>query len=149
LASKVKVARQMLQTALDDGTAAERFSRMVAMQGGPSDLLQNPQNYLETAPFIRPMESPAEGCIEFIDTRAVGECVVQLGGGRIHVEDRIDHRVGLSRICNVGDMVAKDQPLAVIHAANEADWLAAADALSSAITVGRKTDPLPAIYEQF
>jgi thymidine phosphorylase len=149
LASKAKVARQMLQTALDDGTAAERFSRMVAMQGGPSDLLQNPQNYLETAPFIRPMESPAVGCIEFIDTRAVGECVVQLGGGRIHVEDRIDHRVGLSRICNVGDMVAKDQPLAVIHAANEADWLAAADALSSAITVGRKTDPLPAIYEQF
>jgi thymidine phosphorylase len=149
LASKVKVARQMLQTALDDGTAAERFSRMVAMQGGPSDLLQNPQNYLETAPFIRPMESPAEGCIEFIDTRAVGECVAQLGGGRIHVEDRIDHRVGLSRICNVGDMVAKDQPLAVIHAANEADWLAAADALSSAITVGRKTDPLPAIYERF
>jgi thymidine phosphorylase len=149
LASKVKVARQMLQTALDDGTAAERFSRMVAMQSGPSDLLQNPQNYLETAPFIRPLESPAEGCIEFIDTRAVGECVVQLGGGRIHVEDRIDHRVGLSRISNVGDMVAKDQPLAVIHAANEADWLAAADALSSAITVGRKTDPLPAIYEQF
>jgi thymidine phosphorylase len=149
LASKVKVARQMLQTALDDGTAAERFSRMVAMQGGPSDLLQNPQNYLETASFIRPMESSAEGCIEFIDTRAVGECVVQLGGGRIHVEDRIDHRVGLSRVCNVGDMVAKDHPLAVIHAANEADWLAAADALVSAITVGRKTDPLPAIYEQF
>ena len=97
----------------------------------------------------RILASPADGYIEYIDTRAVGLSIVQLGGGRIHFEDKIDHRVGLSRLCNVGDNVAKGEPLCVIHAANESDWLAAAEALKTAITVGRKTDPLPAIYEQF
>lgn len=149
LASKAKVARKILLRALEDGTAAERFARMVVRQGGPADLLEQPMKHLIIAPVEHILESPAAGCIEYIDTRAVGLCVVQLGGGRIHFEDRVDHRVGLSQLRNVGDNVVKGEPLCVIHGANESDCLRAADALTVAIKVGRKTDPLPAIYEQF
>jgi len=52
---------------------------------------------------VRPLGSSRDGCVEYIDTRAVGLCVVRLGGGRRHVGDRIDHRVGLSDLCNVGE----------------------------------------------
>ena len=148
LATKPKLARKTLIAALEDGTAAERFARMVNMQGGPADLLENPQKHLESAPVVRALESPADGCIEFIDTRAVGMCVVLLGGGRVHVNDRLDHRVGLSGLCNVGDMVTKGQPLGVIHANSEAAWQEAAEAFAAAIKVGRKTDALPSVYEQ-
>jgi len=149
LADKAKSAREELQAVLDNGLAAERFARMVTMQGGPADLLDQPRKYLQEAPVIRPLESPSSGCIEIIDTRAVGLCVVGLGGGRRLVEDRIDHRVGLSELRDAGDTINQGDPLAIIHAADEAGWQAAAKTLTVAITVGRKKDPLPAVYEQF
>jgi len=149
LADKAKSAREELQAVLDNGLAAERFARMVTMQGGPADLLDQPRKYLQEAPVIRPLESPSSGCIEIIDTRAVGLCVVGLGGGRRLVEDRIDHRVGLSELRDAGDTINQGDPLAIIHAADEAGWQAAAKTLTAAITVGRKKDHLPAVYEQF
>lgn len=149
LSTKPKLARKTLIDALEDGSAAERFARMVKMQGGPADLLENPQKHLQSAPIVRALESPADGCIEFIDTRAVGMCVVLLGGGRLHVDDKLDHRVGLSGLCKVGDLVRKGQLLGIIHANSEAAWQEAAKALAAAIKIGRKTDTLPAVYEQF
>lgn len=148
LAANEKVAVKKLQAALDAGSAAERFGRMVAMQGGPVDIMEQPLKYLQVAPVSRPFTAPDSGCIEFIDTRALGWCIVRLGGGRIHFGSKLDHSVGLSQLCHVGDLVARHQPLATIHAADEADWAAAAAELRLAIKIGRCSDSLPAVYEK-
>ena len=140
---------QMLSRALETGSAAERFARMVAMQGGPVDLLEQPQKYLQAAPVIRALEAPREGCIEFMDTRAIGLCVVGLGGGRRLAEDIIDHRVGLSDFCLVGETLDEGDPLVTIHAADETAWQTTAEELLDAIVIGRGTDVLPAVYERF
>ncbi|MFC1702515.1 thymidine phosphorylase, partial [Pseudomonadota bacterium] len=105
--------------------------------------------YLLPAPVVRVLTASTDGGIEFLDTRAIGLCVVRLGGGRSHVEDTIDHRVGLSDFCLVGDTVSRGDPLVTIHAADEAAWQIAAAALSEAIVIGRAKDALPAVYEQF
>jgi len=149
LAENQKNAVQMLNNALESGLAAERFARMVAMQGGPVDLLERPQKYLEAAPVIRSLTARREGCIEFMDTRAIGLCVVGLGGGRRCVEDSIDHRVGLSDFCLVGDTVNNGDPLLTIHAADETAWQTAAEKLLGAIVIGHRMDALPAVYEQY
>ncbi len=149
LAEKPKTAMQMLTRALETGSAAERFARMVAMQGGPADLLEQPQKYLKAAPVIRSLTARREGCIEFMDTRAIGLCIVGLGGGRRCVEDTIDHRVGLSDFCLVGDTVNNGDPLLTIHAADETGWQTAAEKLLGAIVIGHRMDALPAVYEQY
>lgn len=149
LAEEPKAARLMLNEVLETGLAAEHFARMVSMQGGPSDLVDQPARYLQAAPVIRTLAAPRDGCIEFMDTRAIGMCVVALGGGRRVVEDIIDHRVGLSEFCLVGDMVNKGDPLVSIHAADETAWQAAAQVLLEAIVIGHGMDAFPAIYEQF
>ncbi len=149
LAEEPKAARAMLNEVLETGLAAEHFARMVSMQGGPSDLVDQPARYLQAAPVIRTLAAPRDGCIEFMDTRAIGMCVVGLGGGRRAVEDIIDHRVGLSEFCLVGDMVNKGDPLVSIHAADETAWQAAAQVLLEAIVIGHGMDAFPAIYEQF
>ena len=149
LADKATLAREQLEAVLDSGQAAEHFARMVVMQGGPADLLEQPGKHLQEAPVIRPLESPSSGCIEIMDTRAVGMCVVELGGGRRQVNERIDHRVGLSELRDAGDTINQGDPLGIIHAADEASWQAAAKTLMAAYTVGRKKDHLPAVYEQF
>ena len=149
LAESSDQAQVALKDALDSGRAAERLARMVSMLGGPADLLDKPGVYLQRAPVVRPCKAGTEGWIECIDTRAVGMCVVQLGGGRARSGDRIDPRVGLSELGAVGTRVGPGDTLALIHAANEKDWRVADDLLRRAITIGRKTDILPAVYERF
>lgn len=149
LAKNQKSARQMLTNVLETGKAAERFARMVSMQGGPSDFVELPEKYLHRAPLVRSLDAQQDGYIEYMDTRQIGLAIVNLGGGRRRVDDLIDHRVGLSGLCLVGDRVKKGDPLVSIHAIDELSWQAAADALSEAIVIGRKIDALPAVYENF
>ena len=149
LAKKQKVARSMLEKVIETGMAAESFARMVSMQGGPSDLVEQPAKYLSSAPVVRPLPAQIKGGIEHMDTRAIGLAIVSLGGGRKLVDDTIDHRVGLSEFCLVGDTVDEGDPLVVIHAADETSWQIAAQTLSGAIVIGRNKDALPAVYEKF
>jgi thymidine phosphorylase len=147
LADKTKTARAKLLGVIESGHAVERFARMIAKQGGPVDMVDDPQKYLAAAPFARDLAAPVSGCIQYVDTRAIGLSVVSLGGGRRHSGEVIDHRVGLTGFRLVGDSVNRGEPLLTIHAANESAWHAAAAKLLDAIVIGRKTDALPAVYE--
>lgn len=149
LVKNAKTARFMLNGVIEMGLAAEQFARMVSMQGGPADLLEHPDKYLKPAPVVRPLAAPQAGCIEYMDTRAIGLCIVELGGGRKSFENKIDHRVGLAEFRLVGEMLNKGDPLLVIHAADETSWQIAAEELLNAIVIGRKKDTLPAVYEKF
>jgi len=148
LAQNLKSARFMLNRVIENGMAAESFARMVSMQGGPADFIEQPAKYLAAAPVVRPLTAPVDGCIEHMETRAIGLSIVTLGGGRKRAEDNIDHRVGLSDFCLVGDKVRQGDPLVTIHAADDAAWETAADMLAEAIVIGRRKDALPAVYEK-
>jgi thymidine phosphorylase len=148
LAAEQKVARGLLKNALDTGRAAEHFSRMISMQGGPADILESPSRYLTAAPVVRDLEAKSNGYIEYVDTRAIGLSIVGMGGGRRSVEDIIDHRVGISDFRLVGEAVTIGDPLLTIHAADETSWQLAAGKLEEAIVIGRRTDHLPAVYER-
>jgi thymidine phosphorylase len=122
------------EQALASGAAAERFAAMVAALGGPSDLLERPD--LATAPVIRAAAPDRPGVVTGMDCREVGLVVTGLGGNRGREDDVIDPAVGLTEIAPVGAQVGPDRPLAVVHAAGEADADAAIAALRAAITVG-------------
>lgn len=104
--------------ALDSGRAAEIFARMIAAQGGPADLLDAPDRHLAQAPVIRAVPTPAGGFVASIDTRALGQAALSLGAGRQRAGEKIDHRTGLSDLLRTGE--AADGPLAMVHAASEA-----------------------------
>jgi thymidine phosphorylase len=129
-------AASMIARALDSGAAAERFARMVSALGGPTDLVEHPERHLRPAPVQRAVTPTRAGVVTEVDARALGLLLVDLGGGRRRVEDTIDVAVGLSNVRGVGDVVAKDQVLAVIHARTAADAEAGAAALRRAISVG-------------
>jgi thymidine phosphorylase len=109
---------------------------MVTGLGGPADLVEHPDLYLERAPVIRPVHPDAPGLIASIDVRSVGLTVVELGGGRVRAEDGIDHRVGLSDLAGLGDDVGPDRPLCIVHARNEADVARARQRLLPAFRLG-------------
>jgi thymidine phosphorylase len=108
----------MVEDALRSGRAAEAFGRMIAAQGGPGDFVERWPDRLPAAPHVLPVPAPFEGFVAEIDARALGMAVVDLGGGRRRGGDRIDPSVGLSDLTLIGDHVAPDLPLCMVHAAS-------------------------------
>ena len=136
LVLSVQEGRDMADRALDTGTAAERFSKMVSALGGPVDFLDNAQNYLPKANVIIPCFARDEGIITSVDTRAVGVAVIGLGGGRRRASDEINYSVGFSDVCRVGQSIDPETPLAMVHAKSTEDARQACAELSAAVTIG-------------
>jgi thymidine phosphorylase len=136
LASNLTEARAKIEAAFASGAAAERFARMVAALGGPTDLLERPEKFLAPAPVVKPVFSVALGTVQAIDTRGVGFAIVALGGGRSRAEDRIDHSVGIVDLAGIGDTAGPERPLGIVHARSEAGFAAAEARLRQAYRIG-------------
>jgi thymidine phosphorylase len=144
-----EAGRCMAGTVLANGRAAEAFQRMVTSLGGPSDFIDRAEAHLPTAPVSVACIPDAPGIVTAMDTRGVGVAVVALGGGRRRADDAIDHSVGLTEMCAIGETVDGDRPLAFVHAANEAAAEAACRSLREAVSIGDEAPaPSPAIIER-
>lgn len=148
LADNTEHARLKLTEVLNNGKAAECFSRMVAGLGGPIDFVDNYDNYLEKSPIVEPVFAEQDGVVTAMNTRAIGLAVVAMGGGRRSATDTVDYAVGFDHFIRLGERASSDRPLAVIHARNEEQWKEAAASLQQAITIGSEYSPTPEIYRQ-
>jgi thymidine phosphorylase len=149
LAQDPEEAAVKVVDALTSGRAAERFAAMVAALGGPADFLERSAKLLPRAPVTRPVPAPKAGVLSACDTRAVGLAVIELGGGRRRVEDNIDPAVGFDEILPLGQRVAVGDPLAVVHAADEAAAEAAAVLLQKAFEIGEtETIQSPVVHQR-
>ncbi|MBY3243925.1 thymidine phosphorylase [Rhizobium laguerreae] len=131
IAASSDEAEGMARRALSSGKAAEVFARMVSKLGGPADLIENPDRYLARAPVEKPVPAARSGWLAACDARGIGVSVIDLGGGRRHPADRIDHRVGFSELLPLGTRVNAGEPIALVHAADEAGAERAAAALAA------------------
>jgi thymidine phosphorylase len=128
-------ARRKAEACLADGRAADTFARMVAALGGPLDFVEHPDRYLPPAPVVRPCPAKRSGFVTAMDVRAVGLAILSLGGGRRQADDTVDPRVGLSDVAGIGRRVEAGEPLALVHAPNDAAADAAIAALHEAIRI--------------
>lgn len=145
LESDHMAAETRCRAALNSGRAAEIFGRMVESLGGPADFLRRPGHYLTAAPLEIPVLAQADGFLSACDTRALGMAVVDLGGGRRRPSDTIDHRVGLSRLRPLGTIVAKGEPIAIVHAADPASGERAARTVAAAYVLAAEPPELPPV----
>ncbi len=147
LESDREVAKQKCDAAVTEGRAAEIFGRMTAALGGPADIVENYERYLPRAPVTRPVHAGG-GIVSAVDTLAVGNAIIELGGGRHNVGERLDLSVGFTDIAAIGTRLDRERPLAVIHAASEADADAAERNLLAACSLSEEApETRPVIYE--
>jgi thymidine phosphorylase len=140
LAPDAAAAQALARARLDDGSAAERFARMVAALGGPRDVWR--QAGLPTAPVVVPVPAPRGGRVGLPDTRALGLAVVALGGGRTRPGDAVDPRVGLAGVRAPGEPVQAGEPLAWVHAADASGARDALAAVAAAMPVQDAPPPV-------
>ena len=133
-------ALQKVDEAVTSGRALEVFAKMVAALGGPADFVEHPEKYLAQAPVVRPVY--ADGVLTALDTYAVGNAIIELGGGRRIVGAPLDMAVGFSQFAALGTKLDTQTPLCFVHAANESDADKVAELVLGACTTS--TEALPA-----
>jgi thymidine phosphorylase len=116
---------------------------MVAALGGPSDFLERHGDHLPRAAIRIDVDAAETGFVSAIEARAIGLAVVELGGGRANPSDSVDHAVGVTQLLPVGAEVSRGDPLAQIHAADEAAARQAAARIRSAYTLGETKPRTP------
>ena len=145
LAGTVDEARQKCEQAMSSGKVAECFARMAHGLGAPADLLQRPDAYLPKAPVQLAVDVPQAGVVSAMDVRAIGIAIVEMGGGRARVDDRIDYSVGLTHMAQIGESVGPGQPLAIVHAQTDAQAQQMAAKLHMAVQVGESASCSPIV----
>ncbi len=136
-------ARSRIAEVRATGAAAERLAAMIAAQGGSADFIDKPGRYLPRAPVRCAVPPARRGFVRSMDVRAIGLAVVELGGGRRTPNEAVDPAVGFAEMCATGEEVGEDRPLAVVHAATQADARDAADHLRAAVVLGDAPPTLP------
>jgi len=137
----IAAARKQLEKAISSGAGLEKFREMVSAQGGDLDAPR------PVAP-AHDVVSPWDGYVAAIDTERLGYVVINLGGGRKQLGDKLDLSVGFEMLVRLGDKVDTGQPLAKLFCEPDAVHHVKRDLLA-AITIG--DDPVnspPLIVER-
>ncbi|HEX7061113.1 MAG TPA: hypothetical protein VF200_04035, partial [Woeseiaceae bacterium] len=112
-------ARKRADDAVRSGRAAEAFERMVAGLGGPANFVAEFERHLPAAKVLRQVYPEREGWLVEVDGFAIGNAVVEIGGGRRRQDDRIDPAAGFNDVAPIGTYVDARTPLATVHAATD------------------------------
>ena len=126
-------ARERAEAAVADGSALEAYERWIRAQGGDPD-----EAALPRAPVVREVYARGDGFVRRIGAVQVGVAALELGAGRRAKGDEIDHAVGVVCRAKRGDRVERGQPLAEIHARDDAAAERAADAVRAAYELGEQ-----------
>ena len=135
-ADSADAARAKLGECLDGGKGLEKFTQMVAAQGGDPRIVEDES--LLGIEDIREerLKSDRNGFLVAFDTRRIGLASMALGAGRQTVDDDVDHAVGLLVEKKIGDTVRKGETICRILYRNPANLESARDLLAEAITIG-------------
>ncbi len=140
-------ALERCDKAVVSGQAAERFEEMCVALGGPAGMVSNSAKHLVRAPVAKPVH--AQGFLAVVNTRAVGNAIIELGGGRHQVGEALDLSVGFSEVARIGTMLDNETPLAIVHAASDDDAAMAGKLLLEACTVQEEPPSVaPVVHEK-
>jgi len=140
-------ALERCEKAVTSGQAAERFDEMCVALGGPAGFVNNSAKHVVKAPVVKAVHT--SGFLADVDVRAVGNAIIELGGGRRMVGEKLDLSVGFSDFARVGTLLDGETPLAIIHAASDNAAEMAEKLLLDACTTSEEASPIrPVIHEK-
>jgi pyrimidine-nucleoside phosphorylase/thymidine phosphorylase len=137
--------------AITDGSALERFRRVVAAQGGDPRVCDEPERVLPRAARSEVFRAASAGFVTRLRAWPVGQASMLLGAGRRTVNDGIDPAAGILLHRKVGERVAAGDAIAELrfNESHAAAVPAALALLADAVAVGAEPPPaLPLVLER-
>jgi pyrimidine-nucleoside phosphorylase len=147
-ADSLEDARVVCKQTIADGSALERFRRLVAEQGGDPRVADDPA--LLPAPRRRVvLKAPSNGFVRFLAARPIGHATMLLGAGRARMDSPVDHAVGVILHKKTGDSVRVDEPLCTLLVNSESRLQEAASLILDAYTIAAEPSaPQPLLVER-
>jgi pyrimidine-nucleoside phosphorylase len=137
LATDPADARRRLEASVSTGRALETFGRIIEAQGGNRAVIEDP-SILPQAGAVEVFRAPRGGAVAAVEPRRIGRGILELGGGRVTIEDAIDPSVGFVITVKPGDEVRAGDPVASVFARDDAGIAGGLAALGEAITIGEE-----------
>ena len=127
ISDSVDAARELASVKLTSGEAFTKFQQNVELQGGDPAVCDNADRMLDGGVLEVAIKAGQAGIVSEIDTLAIGNAIVEIGGGRTKADDRIDHAVGYASHAKIGDSLKNGKTLGVLYCRSEeqADSIAA------------------------
>jgi len=113
---------KQINTVLANGKAAEKFERMINALGGSNSFLSTYKKELSNNTFVQDIYLEKQGWIKEIKTRDLGLLLIELGGGRKQVDDKINYHVGYDNVLGVGECVNSSTPVIKVYANSKDDF---------------------------
>jgi pyrimidine-nucleoside phosphorylase len=134
-------AHQLIQSEMTSGRALAKFHEMVAAQGGKLG---------ELPPLAHSQDIVAHegGYVAAINAEKLGLAIIDLGGGRKLMTDKIDHSVGLEMLVRIGDRVEKNQPLVRVFASEDRFHRIREMVAAAILLAENSVAPLPLIVDR-
>ncbi len=117
----IENARTLAEAKLGSGAAYELFIENCRLQGGDAESIPTSDPFGGKGLTAYEIKAERSGWLEMADALAIGEAVVEIGGGRIHAEDSIDFNVGFECFAEVGGEVSEGDVLGVLYSRTEED----------------------------
>ena len=122
-----------LESAISDGSALEKFKQMVTAHGG--SLRSSDETSVHEPKFRKKLFAEKNGFITGINTLALGNAVIRLGGGRVKKDDILDPTVGIIFHKKVGDIVHAGERMLEYFCSNPNKFETGANLFKSIFTV--------------
>ena len=113
---------KQINTVLDNGKAAEKFERMIHALGGSKSFLNTYEKELSNNMYTKDINLGKQGWIKEIKTRELGLLLIELGGGRKQVDDKINYHVGYDNVLGVGESIDGSTPVIKVSANSKDDF---------------------------
>ncbi len=107
-------AATALEKCILDGSAFDKFVKMVKAQGGDIEYILHPEKF-EVAKNIIPIYADKDGYVKSLNALTIGVSSMKLGGGRETLDDVIDMSAGIMLNKKVGDKVQSGELLATLY----------------------------------
>lgn len=132
--AKIKGGQKLLEKKIRDGEALKKFKQIICAQDGDI-LITEDYSRLPVARKKIKVKAKRKGYIHNIDNFRIGMLLVELGGGRLKKEDRIDPSCGFKFFKKIGCFVQKGEPLLEIFCDNQAKARSAAKEMQNIFTI--------------
>jgi pyrimidine-nucleoside phosphorylase/thymidine phosphorylase len=147
-AGSIDEGRAICRRTIADGSALQRFRRLVQAQGGDPRVIDD-ATILPAARRRVVLRSPAAGYISTLAARPVGDATMLLGAGRARMDSPIDHAVGAVLHKKVGEVVEAGEPLCTLFVNDESRLHEAEALIKGAYTIGEEpASALPLIVDR-
>jgi pyrimidine-nucleoside phosphorylase len=134
-ASSIEEGMAQCKSAVWSGKAYEKFLELITRQGGDVSSVEHPAHY-PPSKFVVEARAASAGVVTAFDTMRIGVLAVELGAGRLRLQDAIDPKAGMVLAKKIGDRVEAGDLLAEIRTDRPEMAERAPGEFSACVTIG-------------